>query len=62
VGPLAAQLQGHRQLVDAYLLGLARRRRGALASFEGGLRSLASGAPAEAFELVPTGRPPRARP
>jgi uncharacterized protein len=61
VGPLAPDLQGHRQLADAYLLGLALRKRGVLASFDGGLRSLASGERAAALELVPTGRALRSR-
>lgn len=61
VGPLAPQLQGHRQLADAYLLGLAWRRRGALATFDGGLRSLAAGERAAALELVPTGGSRRVR-
>jgi toxin-antitoxin system PIN domain toxin len=60
VGSLAPRLQGHRQLTDVYLLGLARRRRGALASFDGGLRALASG-DASALEVVPTGPAPRGR-
>lgn len=60
VGPLAERLQGHRQLTDVYLLGLARRRRGALASFDGGLRALASGG-APTLEIVPTGPAPRSR-
>lgn len=60
VGPLAARLQGHRQLADAYLLGLALRRRGTLASFDGGLRALAGGERAAGLELVPTGQTPRA--
>jgi toxin-antitoxin system PIN domain toxin len=61
VGPLAPHLQGHRQLADAYLLGLALRRRGALASFDAGLRSLATGERAATLELVPTACAPRAR-
>jgi hypothetical protein len=60
VGPLADRLQGHRQLADAYLLALATRRRGALATFDGGLRALAVGERSRGLELVPTGR--RARP
>ena len=60
VGPLAGRLQGHRQLADAYLLALATRRRGVLATFDGGLRALALGERSRALELVPTTR--RARP
>ena len=61
LGPSAKHLQGHRQLTDAYLLGLAVRRRGALASFDAGLRALAGPDRAVALQLVPTAasRPPR---
>jgi hypothetical protein len=41
VGAWAPRLQGHRQLTDAYLLQLAQRHQGALASFDQGLRALA---------------------
>ena len=62
LGSSAKHLQGHRQLTDAYLLGLASRRRGALASFDAGLRVLAGQDRAAALQLVPTAlghRPPR---
>jgi toxin-antitoxin system PIN domain toxin len=61
VGPLAPRLQGHRQLSDAYLLGLALEHRGKLASFDGGLRGLAAGDRAAGLELVPTSPTPRGR-
>ena len=54
VGPVAGRLQGSRQLTDAYLLGLASRRHGLLASFDRGLRSLAPGGRLSTLELVPT--------
>lgn len=54
LGPSAARLQGHRQLTDAYLLGLARRRGRALASFDLGLRELAGRTGATALQIVPT--------
>jgi hypothetical protein len=54
VGPLAPRLQGHRQLSDVYLLGLARKHRGTLASFDGGLRALV-GARAADLEVVHRG-------
>jgi toxin-antitoxin system PIN domain toxin len=54
VGPLAPRLQGHRQLSDVYLLGLALKHRGTLASFDGGLRTLAAGDRSAGLELVPT--------
>jgi toxin-antitoxin system PIN domain toxin len=47
-------LQGHRQLTDAYLLALASRRKGALATFDRGLRTLAATAFESALEIVPT--------
>jgi predicted nucleic acid-binding protein len=62
LGSSAPRLQGHRQLTDAYLLGLAARRKGALASFDTGLRALAGEDRATALQLVPTAparRPPR---
>lgn len=61
VGPLGSRLQGHRQLSDVYLLGLALKHRGKLASFDGGLRGLAAGDRAAGLELVPTSAPPRGR-
>ena len=47
-------LQGYRQLTDAYLLALADRRKGVLATFDRGLRSLASDTFDSALEVVPT--------
>lgn len=41
VAPFRQQLAGHRQVTDAYLLGLACRRRGVLATFDQGLTALA---------------------
>jgi uncharacterized protein len=61
VGPLAPRLQGHRQLSDAYLLGLALKHRGTLASFDGGLQALAAGDRTAGLELVPTSSTPRGR-
>ena len=61
VGPLAPRLQGHRQLSDVYLLGLALKHRGTLASFDGGLRGLAAGDRSAGLELVPTSPTPRGR-
>ena len=52
---MEARLQGHKQLTDAYSLVLAHRRKGVLATFDRGLRTLAgdefSSAP---LEIVPT--------
>jgi toxin-antitoxin system PIN domain toxin len=57
--PLAVQamgdrLQGYKQLTDAYLLALARRRKGVLATFDRGLRTLAGDALLGSLEIVPT--------
>jgi toxin-antitoxin system PIN domain toxin len=58
VGPLAPRLSGYRQLTDVYLVGLALKHRGLLATFDGGLRALA---PAAGLEIVPTSSRPRGR-
>lgn len=47
-------LQGHRQLTDAYLLALASRHKGVLATFDRHLRTLAAQAFDSALEIVPT--------
>ena len=47
-------LQGHRQVTDGYLLAVASRRKGVLATFDGGLRTLAGTAFAAALEIIPT--------
>jgi len=62
VGPLAPRLQGQRQMSDVYLLGLALRHRGTLASFDGGLRALAGGERGAGLEIVRTEATPRGRP
>jgi uncharacterized protein len=49
-----SRLQGYRQLTDAYLLALAHRRKGALATFDRGLRTLAGDDFKAAVEIVPT--------
>jgi predicted nucleic acid-binding protein len=60
IGPSARGLQGHRQLTDTYLLALAASRKGVLASFDAGLRAMAVGRLAGAFEAVDgTARKPR---
>jgi hypothetical protein len=51
---IEAALQGHRQLTDAYLLALASRRKGLLATFDRGLRALAATTFESALEIVPT--------
>ena len=61
VGPLAPRLQGHRQLSDVYLLGLAVKHRGMLASFDGGLKGLAVGERSGGLEVVRTATSPGRR-
>lgn len=51
---IAASLQGHKQLSDAYLLAIAVRHKGVLATFDRGLRTLAGDALDTAIEVVPT--------
>ncbi len=47
-------LHGHRQLTDAFLLALAGRRKGVLATFDRGLSALAGEKFASGLEIVPT--------
>ena len=51
---IETRLQGYRQLTDAYLLALAHRRKGALATFDRGLRTLAGDEFGGSVETVPT--------
>jgi len=46
-------VQGYRQLTDAYLLALASRRKGVLATFDRATRTLAGDAFHSAVEIVP---------
>lgn len=48
------KLQGYKQLTDAYLLALAHRRKGVLATFDRGLRTLAGDEFSGAVEIVPS--------
>lgn len=50
---MESTLQGYRQLSDAYLLALASRRKGVLATFDRGLRTLAGDKYESALEVVP---------
>jgi predicted nucleic acid-binding protein len=54
VGGIELALSGHRQVTDAYLLALASRRKGVLATFDRGLSLLAGAVFASALELVPS--------
>ena len=51
---MEARLQGYRRLTDAYFLALASRRKGVLATFDRGLRTLAEDPFASALEIVPS--------
>lgn len=53
IGGIEARLQGYRQVTDAYLLALAHRRKGVLATFDRGLQSLAKHTFDSALEIVP---------
>lgn len=46
------RIQGHRQITDAYLLGLAIHKRGKLATFDRGIVQLAGGEFATNVELI----------
>jgi len=61
VAPVVPRLQGYRQLADAYLLGLALKHRGVLASFDRGLQALAAGDRAAGLEVVPSRNPQRSK-
>lgn len=53
------RLRGHQQVTDGYLLGLARHHRGALATFDQGIRTLAAAAGAlDHLEIIPFSPPP----
>jgi len=54
VKSMEPRLQGYTQLTDAYLLALAHRRKGVLATFDRGLRMLAGEELSGSVELVPT--------
>ena len=51
---MEARLQGHKQLTDAYLLALSHRRKGVLATFDRGLRTLAGDEFSASVEIVRT--------
>ena len=50
--PVFAQIQGHRQTTDAYLLGLAIHNRGKLATLDRGILHLAGKEFASHVELI----------
>jgi len=49
-----ARMQGHRQTTDAYLLGLAIRNKGKLATLDRGIRHLAGNEFSANLELIET--------
>jgi toxin-antitoxin system PIN domain toxin len=49
-----AKLQGHRQVTDTYLLALAHRNKGFLATFDRGAGTLAGDRLAGALQVIPT--------
>lgn len=51
---MEVRLQGYKQLTDAYLLAVAHRRKGVLATFDRGLRTLAGDVLLGSLEIVPT--------
>jgi len=51
---MEARLQGYKQLTDVYLLALAHRRKGVLATFDRGLRSVAGDEFSSSVEIVAT--------
>ena len=53
VKAMEGRLQGYKQLTDAYLLALAHRRKGVLASFDRGLRTLAGDEFRGSVEVLP---------
>jgi toxin-antitoxin system PIN domain toxin len=54
VKSMEPRLQGCKQLTDAYLLALAHRRKGVLATFDRGLRTLAGDEFSGSLEVLPT--------
>ena len=51
---METRLQGYKQLTDAYLLAVAHRRKGVLATFDRGVRTLAGDELLGSLEIVPT--------
>jgi uncharacterized protein len=49
----AQSLRGHRQVIDAYLLALAVKRRSTLATFDAGVRAVAPATHARAVDILP---------
>ncbi|MBI4304745.1 MAG: VapC toxin family PIN domain ribonuclease, partial [Chloroflexi bacterium] len=54
IGGMEPGIHGYRQVTDAYLLAVASRYGGVLATFDRGLRALAGERLGPALEIVPT--------
>ena len=54
VGAIADRLHGHKPLTDGYLLALAHRRKGVLATFDRGVRALAGDEFSASVDIVPS--------
>ena len=54
VAGMEGSLQGYRQVTDLYLLSLAHRRKGVLATFDRGIRTLAGDDLKAALEVIPS--------
>jgi toxin-antitoxin system PIN domain toxin len=54
ISGVASGLQGHQQVTDAYMLSLANRHKGVLATFDRGMRTLAGETLESALEIVST--------
>jgi hypothetical protein len=52
IEPVEERLFGHQQVTDAYLLGLAIKKKGKLATFDRGLKILAGGALNPYLEII----------
>jgi predicted nucleic acid-binding protein len=52
VAPVAGRLVGHRQVSDAYLLGLAIRHGGVLATFDEGISALVDAKTVPFLEII----------
>jgi toxin-antitoxin system PIN domain toxin len=54
VKPFASRFTGHQQTTDAYLFGLALRKRGWLVTFDAGVAALADSQQAASLVVIPT--------
>ncbi len=55
LGPFRSKLTGHRQITDAYLLGLALQKKGSFVTFDRGILALAGAEGSRSnVEVIPT--------